>query len=77
MKLSDEELVEIRGLSRMCQTTSPLSKEMEDRYRYLRKKKIHNCCSNPKCTGYEGTEKEMVCPRCKSKLFKTLPIKQQ
>ena len=53
-------------VNKNCNIPLPLSREMDERLRFLNRKEFHNCCSNPSCTGYEGTEEESKCPKCKS-----------
>ena len=72
MKLSNKEQQEVNYLRNFQQGYVPMSREMDERLRYLNKKEFHNCCSNPSCTGYEGTDDETECPKCKSKLHKTI-----
>ena len=73
MKLTEREQQErtyLEGLK--ASRTIPMMQKDQDRLRYLNTKEFHNCCSNPRCTGYEGTEKETICPKCKSKLVKSI-----
>jgi hypothetical protein len=73
MKLTEKEQQERKYLQEQKQSrTIPMMQEAQDRLRYLNKKEFHNHCSNPRCTGYEGTEEETICPKCKSKLFKLI-----
>ena len=72
MKLDDKEQQEINLLHEMQRSNMPLSPFRYDRLIYLHRKEFHNCCSNPKCTGYEGTEIETICPKCQSELFKVI-----
>jgi hypothetical protein len=45
---------------------------LNERLIYLNRKEFHNCCSNPRCIGYEGNESETTCPKCNSKLYKLI-----
>lgn len=71
MALTDKELKELECLRNLQSSrTIPLMQESYDRLIYLQKKQCDNMCSNPSCEGYEGSENEKVCPKCKSLLFK-------
>lgn len=72
MKLTEKEQQEVNYLRNLQQGYVPISKEMDERLKYLNKKEFHNCCSNPSCTGYEGTEDETECPLCGFVLLKTI-----
>ena len=72
MKLSDKEQQEVNYLREFSQGYVPMTSNMYNRLNYLNKKEFHNCCSNPGCIGYEGTDKETVCHKCNSKLHKTI-----
>ena len=72
MKLSNKEQQEVNYLREFRQGYVPMTQEMHSRLTHLNKKEFHNCCSNPCCTGYEGTEQETNCPKCKSNLHKTI-----
>jgi len=75
MKLSAEELEEHKNLIKYKTYLARfMSQKEQDRLLYLNNKIIHNSCINPKCKGYEGTEKEIICPFCQNKLFKFNPI---
>ena len=69
MKLTEQEQQEITYLEGLkASRTIPMMQKNQYRLRYLKVKEFHNCCSNPHCTGYEGTEEETICHKCKSKL---------
>jgi len=71
MKLTEQEQQEITYLEGLkASRTIPMMQKNQYRLRYLNAKEFHNCCSNPHCTGYEGTEEETICHKCKSKLHK-------
>ena len=73
MKLTEEEKEEIIYLQNLQKSrTIPMFQEKQDRLRYLNAKEFHNCCSNIHCTGYEGTDEEISCAKCGSKLHKTI-----
>lgn len=78
MKLTEEERKEFNHLYSIKDSVIPLTQEQFERLRYLRKKEIHNNCSNPMCgghggcEGHEGTEDEMICPNCGYRLFKLI-----
>ena len=71
MKLTDSEereLIYLEGLT--VSELIPMIPKDQIRLKYLGRKKFHNCCINPKCIGYEGTEEETICQKCGTKLFK-------
>jgi hypothetical protein len=71
MKLTIAEIKEQQQLEEIKHSSSRLmTQEQWDRLSFLRKKEFLNCCFNPKCTGYEGSDSETICPICNSKLFK-------
>ena len=73
MKLTDQEQQEksyLEGLK--ASRTIPMMQKDQGRLRYLNAKEFHNCCSNPQCTGYEGTEQETICKNCRRKLVKSI-----
>ena len=73
MKLTEQEKQERTYLEELKSSrTIPMMQKDQDRLRYLNAKEFHNCCSNPHCTGYEGIEDEAICPKCKSKLVKSI-----
>lgn len=73
MKLTEEEKEERFYLERLKSSrTIPMFQEKQDRLRHLNAKEFHNHCSNIHCTGYEGTEDEITCIKCGSKLHKTI-----
>lgn len=72
MTLTEKEQVEINLLRQEQKECLYMPKMYFERLEYLQKKQWHNCCLNPKCTGYEGMEIETVCPKCKSILYKLL-----
>ena len=72
MKLTDKEQQEITYLKRLKGSkTIPMMQKDQERLKYLNLKNLHNCCLNPHCTGYEGADKETICPKCQSKLMKS------
>lgn len=72
MELTPEERREVCNLSDRKNSGLPISPQTITRLKYLRLKSFHNSCSNPECLGYTGTDKETVCPECKSNLFKLI-----
>lgn len=73
MKLTEQEIKELRSLRTLTRNMNiPMTSKDQDRLKYLNAKEFHNCCSNPHCTGHEGSENENICPKCKSKLFKLI-----
>ena len=72
MKLSNEEQQEINCLRELQQGYIPMMQKDFDRLKYLNHKEFHNCCPNPHCTGHEGTEEEIICPKCKRELMKLI-----
>jgi uncharacterized paraquat-inducible protein A len=73
MKLTEQEEEQRTYLNELCASkTVPMMPELQKRLKYLNAKAFHNCCSNPHCTGYEGTDKEIICPKCQSKLIKSI-----
>lgn len=73
MELTAQEKQEREYLQGLQQSrTIPMMQKDQDRLRYLNKKEFHNHCSNPSCTGYEGTEEETKCPKCNSDLHKLI-----
>jgi hypothetical protein len=65
-----QELILLEGLK--ASRTIPMMQKDQERLRYLLAKEFHNCCSNPHCMGYMGTENETICPKCKSNLIKSI-----
>lgn len=72
MALTHNEQKELVWLEEITPASYPMSRDQIDRRKYLRKKFWHNSCSNPHCTGHNGTDEEKECPKCGSKLFKKL-----
>jgi uncharacterized paraquat-inducible protein A len=73
MKLTEQEQQErnyLEGLK--ASRTIPMMQKDQNRLRYLNAKEFDNCCSNPHCTGYEGKDEETTCPKCQSKLVKSI-----
>ena len=73
MKLSEiekQEKLDLEGLQNCI--TIPMSKTQVDRLKYLQNKQWHNCCPNPRCEGYEGTDNEFICLKCSCKLVKSI-----
>ena len=71
MRLTAKENDELLMLiERQKSRTIPMLPEQFGRMVELRNKELHNCCTNPRCTGYEGTEHEIHCDSCGRKLYK-------
>lgn len=71
MKLTQEEQQELKMLrDKQGSGTMILMQDAFERLQYLNKKEFHNCCTNPRCTGYEGANEETICPVCGHPLFK-------
>ncbi len=74
MPLTPEESQEKTDLEGLCRcVTIPMSLTQFDRLNFLRKKQWENCCSNPRCIGFQGTDEDIVCPHCNYFLYKLKP----
>lgn len=71
MKLTEDEQ---RRLDYLCfkqqERTTPLFQHEFKELQTLLKKEVLHCCPNIKCTGYQGTEKDIKCPKCGILLIK-------
>jgi hypothetical protein len=76
MKLTEEESQE-RDYLITLKSLRFFTKEEQSRLTFLNNKSVHNCCPNTMCEGYEGTDAEMVCNKCRSVLIKTMPVEKE
>jgi hypothetical protein len=73
MNLTLQEQKEYEILKEYQKSRTRWMSELEhDRLNFLFKKQMQNSCSNLHCTGYEGTDEEIYCPKCYSILFKII-----
>lgn len=73
MKLTEREQCERAYLQDLQKSRIiPMMQTDYDRLCELNMKEAHNNCSNPRCTGYEGTNGETHCPKCNFKLVKSI-----
>ncbi len=73
MKLTEKEEQEriyLEGLK--SSRTIVMMQNDQDRLKFLNAKEFHNCCPNPQCTGYDGSDIETICPICNSNLIKSI-----
>ena len=68
-KQDERELERLR--EKQASSSFPLMQKQYERVKYLEKKKWHNKCFNPRCSGYEAKEEEeILCPKCGMNLYK-------
>ncbi len=74
MDLTRNELREIDQLKVMLLSPIPMLQDQHDRLDFLNRKRLHNCCSNPHCIGFDGMEDLTLklCPNCGAWLFKLI-----